>query len=361
MAATQAGVLSLWDAGSRECLIIMEEPFGDISQLRISAVPLTTCSTCGELPCESFLITLSVGQVVLFYRAYLYLPTRRCACPGNQPQPALRTSLLGHRSRSGSAASLASSNGTTTPRGSHSRVSSASTSALSASMFPVSAHGIHSRRASEKEGPRRSFDTFLGNSDCDESEPHPLGPVDVTPAAGFLSSNPPTSVWQSLVVVRVADTMFERGSWDVAGDKVVGVRRKPRTPVTMRRIDTKGTTKDEPAQGLSSSTLERWELWTYDPEEARLHVSPLNALRRVPDVSDRPRSGSGRDGDMDPPVSPKRVFVPRLHFTRVAPFVATPTCCLAGFGNTVGLFNISPRSRGARRRSSGEVSQSSSP
>lgn len=359
-AASQAGVLSLWDAGSRECLFIMEEPFGDISQLRINAVTLTTCSTCGELPCENFLITFSVGQVVLFYRAYLYLPTRRCSCPGNQPQPALRTSLLGRRSRSGSSASLTSSNGTATPRGSHSRVPSASSSssALSASMFPVSAHGVHSRRASEKEGSRRSHDTFFVHSDYDESEPHPLGPVDVTPAAGYLSSNPPTSVWQSLVVVRVADAMFERGSWDVAGDKVIGVRRKPRNALATRRPETKAGGKDAPTQGLSSATLERWELWTYDPEEARLHVSPLNALRRVPDVSDRRARGAG---SQEPPASPKRVFVPRLHFTRVAPLVAASTCCLAGFGNTVGLFNISPRSRGARRRSSGEVNQFSPP
>lgn len=226
-------------------------------------------------------------------------------------------------------------------------------------MFPVSAHGVHSRRASEKEGSRRSHDTFFVHSDYDESEPHPLGPVDVTPAAGFLSSSPPTSVWQSLVVVRVADAIFERGSWDVAGDKVVGVRRKPRTALATRRPDPKAGGKDAPAQGLSSATLERWELWTYDPEEARLHVSPLNALRRVPEpVSDRRARGAK---SQDPPASPKRVFVPRLHFTRVAPLVAASSCCLAGFGNTVGLFNISPRSRGARRRSSGEGSQGSPP
>ncbi|KZT70191.1 hypothetical protein DAEQUDRAFT_668275 [Daedalea quercina L-15889] len=357
-AATQAGVVSLWDAGSRDCLFIMEEPFGDISQLRVTPVTLTNCPTCGELPCENFMITFSVGQVVLFYRAYLYLPTRRCSCPRNQPQPALRTTLLGRRSRSGSATSLASSNGTTTPVGSRSRMPSVSSTALSASMFPVSGHGVHSRRASEKDGSRRSHDTFFVHSDSDDSEPHPLGPVDVIPAAGFLASHPPTSVWQSLIVVRVADTFFERGSWDVAGDKVIGVRRKPRSSLLTRRTDAKATRKDEPIQGLSKSTLERWELWTYDPEESRLHASPLNALRRCPEerVSDRRRSGQ------ETPASPKRIFVPRLHFTRVAPLTATSTCCFAGFGNTIGLFSVKPHSKVVRRRrSSGEDVQNSPP
>ncbi|TFY65026.1 hypothetical protein EVJ58_g2229 [Rhodofomes roseus] len=359
-AATQAGVVSLWDAGSRECLFIMEEPFGDINQLRVTSVTPTNCSTCGELPCENFLITFSVGQVVLFYRAYLYLPTRRCSCPRNQPQPALRTNMLGHRSRSGSATSVASTTGTTTPVGSRSRVPSvsSSSSALSAPMFPVSAHGVHSRRASEKEGSRRTHDTFFVHSDCDESDAHPLGPVDVTPAAGFLSSHPPTSVWQSLIVIRVAETMFERGSWDVAGDKVVGIRRKPRSSLLMRRTDAKVKLKEEPLHGLSNSTLERWELWTYDPEESRLHAAPLNALRRGPEerVMDRRRSSQ------DVPSSPKRIFVPRLHFTRVTPMVATSSSCIAGFGNTVGLFNINSRPKGGRRRrSSGEDVQSSPP
>ncbi|KAH9934975.1 sterol regulatory element binding protein cleavage-activating protein [Fomitopsis serialis] len=354
IAATQAGVVSLWDAGSRDCLFIMEEPFGDVNQLRVTPVTPTNCSTCGELPCENFLITFSVGLVVLFYRAYLYLPTRRCSCPRNQPQPALRTSMLGHRSRSGSATSLASSTGTTTPVASRSRVPSvsSSSSALSASMFPVSAHGVHSRRASEKEGSRRTHDSFL-------SIPTATSLTRILRLPLFPS---PTSVWQSLIVVRVADTMFERGSWDVAGDKVVGVRRKPRSSLLARRMDAKATLKDEPLQGLSSSTLERWELWTYDPEESRLHVSPLNALRRGPEerLMDRRRSGSSHAGlNQDPPVSPKRVFVPRLHFTRVTPFIATSTCCLAGFGNTVGLFNVNSRPNARRRRrSSGEDIQS---
>ncbi|KZT11580.1 uncharacterized protein LAESUDRAFT_671705 [Laetiporus sulphureus 93-53] len=361
-AATQAGIVSLWDAGTRECLFIMEETFGEINHLRLTPVKLSTCTVCGELPCENFLISFSVGQVILFYRAYLYLPTRRCSCPRNQPQPAVRTSVLGHRSRSGSSASVVS-NGATTPthRPKVPSVSSTS-SALNASMFPVSAHGVHSRRATEKENLRRNHDAFFINSEGDDSETRLVGPVDVTPAAGFLSSHPPTSVWQSLVVIRVADAVFERGSWDVAGDKIVGVRRRPRPPFRKLQYDDTKVPIESP-HGLSASTLERWELWTFDPEDSRITTSPLTALSRGVEESDTRSSMEHQSGRA--PASPQRRrrsdnLIPRLHFTRVAPFISSSTFCLAGFGNTVGLFNLNnfTTSRRRRRRSSADSTRS---
>ncbi|KAF9821625.1 hypothetical protein IEO21_00471 [Rhodonia placenta] len=359
-AATQAGVVSLWDAGTRDCLFIMDEPFGEVNQLRVTAVPLTSCLVCGELPCENFLVSFSVGQVILFFRAYLYLPTRRCSCPRNQPQNSLLSSSLGHRSRSGSMASIASSNGSNTPKRARSRnpsISSISStsSALEAPMFPVSAHGVHSRRASEKESMRRTHDTFFINSDCDDADPRPLGPVDVNPIAGFLSVHPPTSIWQSLIVVRVADAMFERGSWDVVGHRVVGIRRKARPQFVQRRNDHKVELKVESPHGLSASTLERWELWTFDPDDSRLQASPLSAINR--DVHERGINKRRRGMSVTEsskgqasPTTKRTQLIPRLHFTRVTPFVGSSTMCMAGFGNTVGLFDFGLLSNARRRR-----------
>ncbi|KAL7283009.1 hypothetical protein ACG7TL_002433 [Trametes sanguinea] len=355
-AATQAGAVSLWDVQTRECLFILEGPFGTINSLKISPVSTRTCTTCGELPIENFSITFSVGDIVQFYRAYLTLPTRRCSCPKNLPQQAPRSSLLALRSRSGSNASIGSGSNTPRRSRSRSRVASMSSSTPPAA-FPVSGHGVHSRRASEKDSLRRNSETFfLNHADYFENET-PIGPQDVTPASSFLASHPQPSIWQSLVVVRVADATVERGSWDVGHDKIVGIRRRPRPPLSKRppgstspTADPKSRLLNEGPNGLSPASLERWELWTFDPMEGRLHASPLTALSREP-PSPKRRSLEAASGSMRGPLgaAKRKAVVPRLHFTRVSPFLSTPGFCVAGFGNTVGLFRFHcERDRGPR-------------
>ncbi|TBU26048.1 sterol-sensing domain of SREBP cleavage-activation-domain-containing protein [Dichomitus squalens] len=336
-AATQAGIISLWDALSRECLIILDEPFGDINVLKLSPVHISTCTTCGELPIENFSITFSVGHVVQFYRAYLTLPTRRCSCPRNLPQQAPRSSLLAHRGRSGSNASVAST-GTNTPVRPRSRRSSFSSPPT---IFPVSGHGVHSRRASEKDSLRRASETFfLNNPDYFEYD-MPLGPQDVIPASSFLASAAQPSIWQSLVVVRVSDTTVERGGWDVGhDDKIVGIRRRPRPPVT-RKTGSDPRVQQDRSVGLTAAALDRWELWTFDPAESKLQASPLLALNREPPRKRKYEADTSTGSlRMTAPLPKRRGAVPRLHFTRVSPFLCTPGCCLAGFGNTVGLFRF---------------------
>ena len=353
-AATQAGVISLWDVSTRECLFILEEPFGDIGALKLSPVNTSVCTTCGELPIENFSMTFSVGHIVQFYRAYLTLPTRRCSCPRNLPQQAPRSSLLSHRSRSGSSTSVAST-GTNTPVRPRSRMSSISESPPSA--FPVSGHGVHSRRASDKDTLRRASETFfLNNPDYFEDDP-PLGPQDVTPASSFLATPAQPSIWQSLVVVRVAEATIERGGWDVGRDKVVGIRRRARQPLPRRTsTDPKAHLLSEYSGGLTAAALDRWELWTFDPTEGRLQASPLLALSREPPrrrkYETNASTGSVR---LTAPLPKRRGVVPRLHFTRVSPFVSTPNCCFAGFGNTVGLFRFDA----ARTSNSGSAGPSS--
>ncbi|KAH9857591.1 sterol regulatory element binding protein cleavage-activating protein [Lenzites betulinus] len=336
-AATQAGAISLWDLDTRECLFILEGPFGDINSLKISPVNTATCTTCGELPIENFSITFSVGHIVQFYRAYLNLPTRRCSCPRNLPQQAPRSSLLTLRSRSGSTASVGSGSNTPRPR---SRMPSVSSTPPTD--FPVSGHGVHSRRASEKDGLRRGAEAFFLNAADYVEYETPIGPQDVTPASSFLASHPQPSIWQSLVVVRVADATVERGSWDVGLDKIVGIRRRARPSSPTKRSNHDPKTRQglgEQAGGLSAASLERWELWTFDPAEGRLQASPLIALSSEP-PSPRYRKdeafGAGRLGG----IPRRKNLVPRLHFTRVSPFLSTPGFCVAGFGNTVGLFRF---------------------
>ncbi|KAL6307997.1 sterol regulatory element binding protein cleavage-activating protein [Sparassis latifolia] len=359
-AATQAGIVSLWDGGTGECVAILDEPYGDIGNLRITPVRARTCAVCGELPVEGFLTTFSVGNVVLFFRGYVTLPTRHCSCPRNQPQQTLGTSIIGHRSRSGSAVSIVSSTGTTTPTRSRSRVSSLSTApAPDISMFRVSAHGVHSRRVSEKD-PRRNFDTFFVHADCDDCDVHPVGPQDVTPLSSFLASTAPPTIWQNLSISHVADATYERGCWGALDDKIVGVRRRPRPPFKSNgEAHVLGKTMS--SRGLPTSALERWELWTFNPAESLLQASTLTVLNRdPPDDPPSPRRYEaalgldGTHGRVTVPLPKRRkvdAVIPRLHFTRVSPLVSRTSVCLAGFGNTVGVFKFASGSANGHRHS----------
>ncbi|KAH8100256.1 sterol regulatory element binding protein cleavage-activating protein [Cristinia sonorae] len=379
-AATQAGVVSVWDGNSAECLHIMEEPFGDISRLRLTSGSVRTCPTCGELPYDNFTISFSTGQAVLFYRAYLSVPTRRCSCVHNQPSHQLRSSILGRRSRSSSAAS--NTNGTVTPSNPNqrSRLSSFSStsSSLETPMFPISGHGVHSRRTSDKDSLRRNLDTFLATEHDDSELPSPIGPQEPT-NNNFLSSESRSPLWQSLVVARIGDATCERGGWEVANGRIVGIRRKPRIPLPNGRTEGAATSTtstivqltNRSSAGLSSSALERWELWTFNPYDSRLEASPLIALR-LSDASDSTSSPSPSPAKVPPKLntghsssvssstttgtaarhipqtrpSPKALpltnAIPRLHFTRVSPFIGDRTFCAAGFGNTIGMFRFSP-------------------
>jgi WD40 repeat protein len=88
-AATRAGVISIWDGETGECITILDDLFGETNSLRLSPVKPKTCQFCGEMIFDSFLLSFSVGQTVIVYRAYLMEgSTRKCSCPQNQPQRA---------------------------------------------------------------------------------------------------------------------------------------------------------------------------------------------------------------------------------------------------------------------------------
>ena len=357
-AATQAGVVSLWEAGTGECMRILDEPFGPISSMRIIPVPRKRCSICREPPPESFTLCFSFGQVVLFYRAYLGLPTmRRCSCPINQTK--VISSVLGRRSRSSSVASVNNSPGTASPAIVRSRMSSFSSSTAydSRSLFPISAHGSHLRRTSDK----RNLDTYIPVEAEELEGRQPVGPQDMPNGASNLSTGgKSTSLWENLVVTCIADATFERGSWDVANNKIIGIRRKPRIPkpgdgdVSRDRNGRRGSPqppgRKDAASGLTTATLERWELWTFDPTDSRLQASPLLALGEDLDRPGYLNSTTNDTARRRPsPKSNNQRMIPRLHFTRVTPLFSSRSFCLAGFGNTVGFFNFhgpaAPRTR----------------
>ena len=88
-------------------------------------------------------------------------------------------------------------------------------------------------------------------------------------------------------MVRLSDVTCERGGWDLTSKKYFGIRRKPRTQGKSKAGTawTAVSLNDETSSsshGLTSATLERWELWTFDPALALLKSSLLAALALRP-------------------------------------------------------------------------------
>lgn len=306
--ATDAGVVSLWDASSSECLLVIDEPHGAVDQLRLSPIRLETCHLCGEPPIDSLVATLSVGQVITFYRAYFPSQSRRCSCPGNAPQAC---TILGsvRRSRSSSIASSSPF-----PR----RLSSASTSSdLDAPSFPVSGHGILSRRASEKELLllRRPSETLTPVDECETG--YPLGPLDRSSAR------------TDIKVVKVGEATSDRGGWDVVGSRVVGIQRISRSQGG-NKATTPSPTSTMRSAGLTCAALDRWECWSYELATSVFRSSAISSLSddHLPSSSPTPSSSTNQD-------------YPRLPFTRVVAFQVSHSLGVAGFGNTVGVFHFS--------------------
>lgn len=315
-AATEAGAVSLWDGRTGECMHILDDVYGEITNLRISPVPCETCYRCGELPLENFTVSFAVGNIVLFHRAYLSVQTRRCSCarPLSRHTPS-RDIRNGRRSRSNSFSSFSSISSNIRLRFPAS--TSNSQSALDTSSFPVSGHGVHSRRASEKDALRRTENSTLPLVADEHELNHPVGPLDI-----LTSSLPPraSATWHDLTVVRLTETSCDRGSWDILESKIVGVRRKARSHVKAKD----GTT---PKSGLTVAALDRWELWTFDPCSSQLQSTSLAALTGNHSTEPHPCSRSAE--------------APRLPFTRVSPFFCSGSHGFGGFGNTVGVFTFS--------------------
>jgi hypothetical protein len=281
------------------------------------------------------------------------------------------------------------------------------------SAFPVSAHGVHSRRASgrasewekerdrDREGRRRSLEAatfsvpFLPvGSGCGEDS--------VNGSLASLASSPiihevrgtasGVGLWRKPMLSCVMEIDVERGGWDVCSKRIIGVRRRLRgvgIASAKERVQTHafGQRKGkETEHGLTAATLERWELWSFEPSSGRVHTSVLAALNcnRSSKLKEKGKSLNGDDRvrDEEEKTLPSRLSTssvsssssgmttastrssisslgrstmeriaavipmpPRLPFTRVSPVLSVPSSSstarlLAGFGNTLGVFEV---------------------
>ncbi|KAF8869940.1 hypothetical protein CPB84DRAFT_1911546 [Gymnopilus junonius] len=348
-AATEAGTVSLWDGLTGECIAMLDDAHGRITDIRVSPVQCETCHFCGQLPMESLAVAFSVDHNIRFSKLYLDDQTRRCACSRTHPQQQRLRRVssresLGRRSRSSSTASSQMGS----PHISRARLATAFETL--ASPFPVSGHGVHSRRASEKEARRSTelltvpFPGTLGAAeDYDiSSNGSILGHYNTgstTPTSTYVSQ----SVWRNAMLVPLADVTCERGCWDVTSKRFVGVRRKARSQGKPKST----VASDWGPSGLTSATLERWEIWMFDPATALLRSSLLASLSPPSSEAIGRSSTSSLSSRAS---SPSRTSfssfngsgdsIARLPFTRVSPLLVTSSPALAGFGNTIGVFHF---------------------
>ncbi|KAF5331101.1 hypothetical protein D9619_006037 [Psilocybe cf. subviscida] len=351
-AANESNTVSLWDGLSGECISVLDETLGRVSHLRVSPVDCEKCHFCGQLPMESLCVAFSVEKVVRIYKLYLDDQTRRCSCARahhhqqQQLKSASSRDSIGLRSRSSSTTSSQMSS----PLIPRARLATA----FEPTAFPVSAHGVHSRRASDKDGPRRSSELltvpFPGALPGSGEEYDGGGgggggykSGSVTPTNGTLSA------WRHAVLVPLHEVGCERGEWDVRHNQLVGVRRKERVVgnavgkkpgIELNGLKVSSMSSAAAAAGLTKATMERWELWVYDPAMAVLRSSPLAALSPTPVETSRSSMSSSRAASFDSSTS-SGTAIPRLPFTRVSPLLVSSSQVLGGFGNTVGIFHFS--------------------
>jgi len=381
VAATEAGIVSLWDGFTSECIAILDEPAnGKVNQLRVSPVECKTCHFCGRLPMKSLSVAFSIDQVVRIEKLYVdetnmatAMSTRRCSCSrasahlqqgqGSRSVSSTET-IIGRRSRSNS--------NTTPPQGGSPRMLRArlpttfesNDGAATIASFPVSGHGVHSRRASEKESaPRRSSELLAfppfhssNNGDVGDSSAEAAKTTAIPTSSGW-------SIWSGATVAPLTEISCERGGWDASGSVYVGIRRKSKLNFkSQNAVMEYSGNKD----GLTCATLERWEMWCFDPGVANFRVSPLLSLaerteteegsHNTPTPSPQPLSELLPTQKTFSFVSPRtpsinisrsfstgpRGSVTRLPFTRVSPVIIRPLHAIAGFGNTVGVFQFTP-------------------
>ena len=322
---TDSGVITIWDGNTGELIHTLEDGYGPVNNVHIIPMVPKACPQCGEEPLCTFSLVHSVGHVVFVDRGIL---ARRCSCPVAQPMTSkvnlVKDSPMGRRSRSGSFVSSSGTDQSLRTRSRHASVSNDATT-TDVSPFPISGHGIHSRRGSERDLRRASerlekvCSPFEENGDANEQ-----GGLCVPDSSRRLSSasnSSPPLIWSNFRLLRLKEMTCERGGWGLLGQKILGLRRKSRS----RQDHLKGM--NVRLQSLSSSVLDRWEAWTMDPStpDCPLQASPLSSFKRL-DICENQNS-EGRQ-------------LSRLAFTRLFPLVIKNTLAIAGFGNSVGILDL---------------------
>ncbi|KAF8638836.1 hypothetical protein AX17_001894 [Amanita inopinata Kibby_2008] len=309
--ATSSGKVSLWDLNSKEQICEVGNSCCDQKRhLKVVPVLREICHICGYLPPESLIISFAVEQGVALYQLLLYDQVRYCSCSIYLlQQPSSCESLSGSLRNDSITSQLTT--------GVHSlRLRLSNVPEMDS--FPISGHGVYPRRASESG--RRSSEAL--------KMPYPGEDYESIHILGANVSKPPsqTSFWRYHSVTHFIFIPCEKGDWGVILQRFVGVRRRER--LKQQNVGVRSG-PSRPSSGLPISTLERWELWTFDPATLRLQTSTLSRLVH------RESAKAGSPGRL------LQETIPRMPFTRVAPLILLPSHAVACFGNTVGVFDFS--------------------
>jgi len=315
--ATEAGVISLWDGQTKDVIRVLDDVYGRIDQMSLSPVATTTCHVCHQQPMDSFSLTFSVNGVVRFLKLYFTEETQRCFCTHNRPRRMPSHEMV-DRSRSTSIASAGPSSPVPRRR-------KASVGLPPIPAFPLSGHGVHSRKESNRRSASDTLQLPTTLTSPVEEDGYGLGPPTLTRAS--ISFAP--SFWRKMIVMQAMETSVERGGWGTLHNgQIIGVRRRPRQQGRSKTDCLPVPAHNE--DGLSSATLNRWEVWLYVPSSMRLQLAPLSSVVRPIEPSDLPAQ-----------TTISSCVIPRLPFTRVTPFVISKCRGLAGFGNTLGIVDFS--------------------
>ncbi|GJJ11961.1 hypothetical protein Clacol_006199 [Clathrus columnatus] len=310
-AATRTGVISLWNVSTGEALHVLDSSFGHVTQLRLGNYLPKTCKHCGELTPDAFILAFSVGQTVYVYRCAIPSLPKHCNCPVAKTH--VTRDGFRFRSRSSSTTSTTSS-----PKRNRKGLPPMSSLSVGPDVteFPVSGHGVHSRRVtSERELNRRA------------SEILPITPEDDGGGGLALFRLPQGHGGDcNLTIEYMVDIGYERGGWDIVdGRWLCGVRRRSRvlkSPLSTH--SSRETSLPSHRSDLTPSVLDRWELWTFDFSilDSNIKASTFLNLSHFSSTLN---------------ITPKNSEHPRLPFTRIFPVVIRSTACVAGLGNTTGI------------------------
>ncbi|PFH52473.1 hypothetical protein AMATHDRAFT_2196 [Amanita thiersii Skay4041] len=336
---TKSGKIALWDLTSREHICnVAYAPAGGgiITHLRVVPVLREACHLCGHIQAPCLSVGFSVGEVMQIYQLLLYDQIRHCSCSSNfLRHSSSQESIGGHLSRADgntATATPAAPQSSRTPPSLRSRLSKT----FEADAFPVSAHGINPRRTSETG--RRSSEILMVPFPGEDYESiHILG-ANVTKLTTH--GAPSSSVWRNHLMTHVFDIPCERGAWGVCSRRFIGIRRRERERAAKQRSTTvsKDSGVSEALKVLPVSTLERWELWTFDPTLFSFLSAPLSSFaEKLSEVAAAPVQPQSVEASSLSVSS----STPRMPFTRVSPLLVLPSHAFVGFGNTLGIFILS--------------------
>jgi hypothetical protein len=367
---TRGGFIALWDGVTGEQLYALEELYEDVNRIRVTSIPPRICPTCSETTPDSFTITISSGTFAHIH-AFALVDPRRCTCLVLQPS-GMQTPTPA-RSRNGS---VVGSGTGSSPVSRKAKLPGMGMNGVAD--FPVSAHGYHSKRASEKEPGRRQVSDSLLSIGGEEPGLRRSGSglkLNNTPGMNGVPGRSNDALLE-LQQAKVASVSFKQGAWDVMGHLVYGLRSSGDLETLLEDVEFAGPQGvDSNArrgrsytsgkwtgqfEGLELPVLDRWVLWTFDPTSLGLSVRTMSlaslCITPLPpptlSCDDPPARLFNRSSRATPPPIPptsihdpwpfkKQSAFPRLSFTEISSLVtAGQETCVAAFGNTVGLISL---------------------